>query len=412
MTLSTTRGALALCALGLASSCGSPGGSHAEVLVNDAELSAYLSDKPAQLRPLYTRLLREGRRNEALNSMEIGLVHFERGEFDLAASAFDSAIGVVEAFYVDDAAAEAARTSFYENEDVKDFKGEPYERVMLYYYRGLTHLAQGHLTNARAAFRMASAHDAIAEEEQNRCDFASMIYLQGVLAMWDGDQGWASNCFRQVEKLRPELEIPATPPATLVICETGACPVKIVDGVDGQRLTLHRNHETTARQVGVVAPAGDLHVAEAEDIYWQSSTRGGRFVDSFLEGKAHYKADVQDFTRNRSEDMQLLQLAGQLDNDPSGVFGAAGVALSLGGLFAGRVQAKADSRHWRNLPDRLHLAIADEPLQLADLQVVFSDDNGRALGGPAASTEIDIKGTRRVLWVRNRSASLSPVSNR
>ena len=52
------------------------------------------------------------------------------------------ALDRIEAVYADNAKAEAARSKFTK-ENAKDFKGEPYERAMAYYYRGLAYLAEG-----------------------------------------------------------------------------------------------------------------------------------------------------------------------------------------------------------------------------------------------------------------------------
>ncbi|MEC8183119.1 MAG: hypothetical protein VX123_13805 [Pseudomonadota bacterium] len=48
-------------------------------------------------------------------------------------------------------AAGLARSNFA-REDVKDFKGEPFERAMVFYYLGLSYLALGDFENARASF--------------------------------------------------------------------------------------------------------------------------------------------------------------------------------------------------------------------------------------------------------------------
>ena len=57
----------------------------------------------------------------------------------------------------DDTAREAR--GLFNEESVKTFRGEPYERVMAYYYRGILYWMDGEPDNARAAFRSAAVQD-------------------------------------------------------------------------------------------------------------------------------------------------------------------------------------------------------------------------------------------------------------
>lgn len=412
--------------------CGSPPQTYQEVSVSDDVMAAYLKDKPTALHPHYERLYKDGRRNQVLNSMEIGIMHLERSEFELAGLVLDEAIGVIESFYVDDEAAEIARTSSFSDEAIKDFKGEPYERVMLYYYRGLAYLGEHKLQNARACFRAAAQHDAVAEEEQNRCDFASMYFLQGVVAQWVGDKNRESIAFNEVGRQRPAVPLPTAAPATLVLIETGAAPVKIVDGIDGERLTFHRNRKTKAVSARLVADSGNLVATPIEDIYWQSATRGGRAIDYFLEGKAYFKKEVAAKSQVGVEIGATIQGAAQaidtvveFESMASGMdtmggsgslgeIGAAiGVASSLRSMLAGQVRARADDRHCRNLPEAIHVLTSDELLLEDRVRIEFLDGDGSVLSLPAHPVvSIPLPDGRQILWSRSKSTRLQPVSNR
>src|SRR5690606_38369046 len=62
----------------------------------------------------------------------------------------------------------------------KIFKGDPYERSMTYFYRGVLYMQDREWDNARACFRSAIIMDAFAEDEQYRGDWALFDYLIGV----------------------------------------------------------------------------------------------------------------------------------------------------------------------------------------------------------------------------------------
>jgi len=97
--------------------------------VSQAALDTYLEDKPEPVRILYARVLLGGRRGLVLNHMHAGLAAMDMGEFELAEQSFDEAIRGIEAVYANDPGAARARSLWHE-EGTKDFKGEPYERVM------------------------------------------------------------------------------------------------------------------------------------------------------------------------------------------------------------------------------------------------------------------------------------------
>ena len=144
---------------------------------------AYLQDKPRQLHPRYRLVVTQGRHNRVLNLMQSGLAAFDSGELDLAERSFDEVLNGIETVFADSRQAAKAR-SLWRAENSKVFKGEPYERAMAYYYRGLLYMHDGDYENARACFKGGVLQDAFAEEKQNRCDFALLIFLQG----------WASQC--------------------------------------------------------------------------------------------------------------------------------------------------------------------------------------------------------------------------
>ena len=88
-----------------------------EKKIDDAELNLFMQDK----------------RNSVLNETRIGLLAFNNGDYDLAGWLFDRAILKIETVYANNKTAKKARSKFTK-EEVKDFKGDSYERAMVYFY--------------------------------------------------------------------------------------------------------------------------------------------------------------------------------------------------------------------------------------------------------------------------------------
>jgi hypothetical protein len=122
-----------------------------KTLALTAEQQQDVDSQPATLKPAFAKLYREGRRNEVLNHMEVGLSAYKLGYYQQAKRSFDAAIMNIGSVYADSSEAKKARSLWYE-EGRKDFKGEPYERAMVYFYRGLLYLQDADYENARASF--------------------------------------------------------------------------------------------------------------------------------------------------------------------------------------------------------------------------------------------------------------------
>src|SRR5882672_3923084 len=179
-------------------------------------LASFLADKPEPLHPHYAMVLVQGPRNEVLNHMRSGLAAYSLTELGAATQSFDRALQGIEAVYADNADAKKARQLFT-RESYKDFKGEPYERAMAYYYRGLLYMREGDYQNARASFKGGVLQDAFAEEEQHRADFALLIFLEGWASHCAGDAGLARDSFAEVVKLKPDFTPPGPHDNVLVL---------------------------------------------------------------------------------------------------------------------------------------------------------------------------------------------------
>jgi hypothetical protein len=348
-----------------------------------AQQRQVVADKPAELQPLYRDLFQEGRRNEVLNLMEIGAKAFRQGHDRIAKAVLDRAIGNIESVYADNEAARKARSLWYE-EGEKDFKGEPYERSMVYFYRGLLFLKEADYGNARASFISGLLQDAFAEEKQHTADFASLVFLAGWAAKLDGKDKLARNHFAEFRQLRPDSPVPDDRDNVLVIAETGTSPRKLADGVGHYELVYRRGKgfaETRAR-VSVNGETKKLY--PVEDVFFQASTRGGRTVDRIIEGQVKFKKGAEQVGSNLTAVSDSNVLAGAAAASGGAVAAGAGLITAIGvaaqGLSA-RSKTRADTRYWHRLPDAVHARTLSRPEGSGPLRVEFLDENGRVVPG-------------------------------
>ena len=246
-------------------------------LCQPAAVIAQADEFDPRLQPVVQQLLQEGNRNFVLNHLRLGVQAMEIGQPEVAARSFDEALGIITSIYAGSESAARARSLWIE-EGQKDFRGEPYERAMAFYYRGILDLMNGEYDTARSAFRAGLLQDAFAEEEQHRADFAMLLYLDGWSSFLLGDESMAAESFAEARILRPDLPLPAAGDNVLVIAESGPSPRKLADGVGHSKLVYRRGKRFTEQRAALVTADGPQGLYPLEDIFWQASTRGGRAV--------------------------------------------------------------------------------------------------------------------------------------
>lgn len=355
---------------------------------------------PPSLAPAYQRLAAEGGRNAVLNHMEIGARALELGQRDIATSHLDQALALIESVYGNTEGARKARSLWYE-EGSKDFKGEPYERVMAYYYRGLLYLQERDYGNARASFEGGMLQDAFAEEEQNRFDFALMAFLSGWASQLERNDVMQRRAYDEVKKLRPDFELPAAGHDTLLVIETGNSPRKLADGVGHYELVYRRGKFFTETRARVTVGGKPVMAYPMEDIFWQATSRGGRAVDRIVKGKAQFRNTNEGMGTALSDVANTMQVLSPLSGGLGQVAGAVGAVGALQLIVASRVQAKADTRYWSSLPDLVHVL----PLKSAGqtVEIEFLDKNGTVL--PELKQVVTLPANGGLAWVRARNAA-------
>src|SRR6185369_7484393 len=259
----------------------------------------------------------------------------------------------LQGIYGPDADAKKAR-SYFSAEAKKSFIGEPYERVMAFYYRGILYWMSGELDNARACFRSGQLIDSDTENKEYSSDYVLLDYLDGyATTKRDGD---GSDAFKRAE---PVAKISKPPPYNTkanvtVFLEYGAGPIKYATGQYAEQLRF-RPGASTVRAVALKTDAKNVQIGTYDDLFFQATTRGGRVMDHILGNKAVFKATT-DTAGNVALIGGLTTAAVSSDHTTQNI----GLGIALAGLVSKVVSAsttpQADVRTWDNLPQFLGFA--------------------------------------------------------
>jgi tetratricopeptide (TPR) repeat protein len=296
-----------------------------------------------------------------------------------------------------DDAAKRAR-GLFNAEREKTFIGEPYERVMAFYYRGLLYWRDGQPDNARACFRSAQFIDADAEADAYKSDYVLLDYLDGLVSTKLAADG--ADARARAEEIA-QHPLPAYDGQGNVLCfvEFGRGPRKIATGQYGEQLRFQVS-PSRVRSAALSVAGQSLHFLPWDNLNFQAVTRGGRVMDHILGNKAVFKQNA-----NTVGNLALVGSAIAADNaykekrrvevdergrrrvvtETENSEGAENTAIALGVLglvskiASAATQTQADIRTWDNLPQylsfgSLRLPPGDHP---AILQ--FFDADGRVI---------------------------------
>ncbi len=326
--------------------------------------------------------------------------HMRRSEFDQARPLLDDALTTLGGISSGDAAARKAR-GYFRSESTKNFRGEPYERVMAYYYRGILYWMDGEPDNARACFRSAQLQDADAEQGSYQADYAILDYLDGFVTTKLG--GGANDALARARSSARLGALPDFDPQSnvLVFFEMGQGPTKYAAGEYGEQLRFRPGiARSTSLQLKVGAQV--VRVMPADDLSFQATTRGGRQMDYVLANKAVFKGTADSFG-------DAAILSGAILAGTSGRRSAAdevGAGLLIAGLLSKVVSAattpSADTRMWDNLPNLVGFAALRVPAGEQRLSAEFLDASGHVVLSRDVTVTL-IPGTRdTVLFLSDR----------
>ena len=319
----------------------------------------------------------------------------------------DDALTRLGGVYGPDKSAQRARSYFHEEHE-KNFIGEPYERVMAYYYRGILYWMDGEPDNARACFRSGELEDSSSEGEQYTADYVLLDYLDGLATTKLGDDG--SDAFARSQK---ETHFAKPPPYdlkanVLFFVEFGPAPQKYAAGQYGDELHFIVR-QSRAYSAVIRVEDQTVTVGPYDDLGFQATTRGGRVMDHVLAGKAVFKTSTA-IAGNIATGVGLeTAIIGA--NSRNDVATGVGLGVAAAGLITQAVSAsvtpRADTRTWDNLPRYLSFAALPLPPGPHTATVEFLDQAGQSLTNLTKTFTIDVPADNhdKVVFVSDRSTT-------
>jgi len=343
------------------------------------------------------------KRDRVLWEYRTAAAAMRRAQFADARELLDDALARLGGIYGPDKEAKRAR-SYFSPETKKTFVGEPYERVMAYYYRGILYWIDGELDNARACFRSGQVMDSDAENRTYSSDYVLLDYLDGLTTVKLGGDG--SDALKRAEA-NARMAKPPPPDAranVLFFVEFGNGPAKYATGQYAEELRFRPGY-SAVRAVRLEVDGQTVRAEPNDDLTFQATTRGGRVMDHILANKAVFKS-ATDTAGNAAI------ISGAILATQQGRHSAAdevGVGLLAAGvvskIFAAATTPAADTRAWDNLPQ--YLSFAAMPLSPGPhpLTVEFLDAGGSPMTHLTRTVTINVSDPTRdtVIFVNDKN---------
>jgi hypothetical protein len=348
----------------------------------------------------------QAKRDRVLNENREALTQLRAGNYAAARPLLDDVVTTLGGVTAGDRSAREAR-SYFKEESRKNFRGEPYERVMAYYYRGILYWMDGEPDNARACFRTAALQDADPEQHQFDCDYVLLDYLDGLVS--EKLSGGGDDAFkRALKSVRG-----ATPPAydktvnVMVFAEMGRGPSKYAAGEHGEQLHFSPGTTTAVAAKFRVDPTNNLPgisvpVPVYDDLTYQATTRGGRQMDYILANKAVFKDTTDNFGNAALVSGAILATQGGRGSNLDEI----GAGLLVAGLLSKVVSAAttpaADTRCWDSLPNLLGFAALKLPPGRRTGTIEFLGPGGQVTASRQVSFDVALQ-RDTVLFLSDRN---------
>lgn len=321
-------------------------------------------------------------RDKNLWRFRVAMAALKEQRYDEAKALLDAALPPAGTILQGGPLARRAR-GLFSLESGKVFYGEPHERSMGWFYRGLLYWRDGEPDNARACFRTAQLFDAAAASA-DRGDWVLMDFLDGYATAKLGGDGSAA--LARARKSAPDLPDFDTAANVLVFLQFGYGPVKRTGGDVGEGLSYGGGYSQT--QMAVVRAGGRGQSAPALDnLTRQATTRGRRQFDLTLAQKAAAK-------KNGDAIGDIGFFPGLILTQPDstrdlglGLLGAGLVGKALGGT----IKPSADTRSWNNLPQHLAFAALLLPAGPQVLKIDFHDARGNLIPSLRRRLTLNVK---------------------
>jgi hypothetical protein len=269
------------------------------------------------------------------------------------------------------------------SESSKNWRGDPYEKVMNAFYLGLTFLWRGEPDNARAAFKRGILADAEVGDERYQADCALLFWLAGRMSRLMGTPGDAGDLFAEAQQANrfmiehgsrgdaanPVLREPASG-NLVILAECGMGPEKFATGGNAELARFRpRWHPACRARVHL----GEQFLGETSilcDVDYQARTLGGTEMEGIRAGKAVFK------NVSTVAGIVLLNSAAHDHGNSAQTKAILGGSLLFLGLLT---STEADVRHWPTLPSTVQVLTADVPEGDHQLRIEFVDESGRVL---------------------------------
>ena len=340
-------------------------------------------------------------RDKVLLQYRTAATAMQRGQFDEAKRLLDDAILTISGIIGSDSEARKAR-GYFSPEARKTFIGEPYERVMAYYYRGILYWMDGESDNARACFRSALFEDSDTVDKKYAADYVLLDYLDGLASVKMAGDG--SDALKRAQAaVRISMPGSYNPNANLLVfVEFGRGPTKYAAGRHGEDL-MFEQHPCKIRGAQLQIAGKTYQVRAYDDLNYQATTRGGRVMDHILANKATFKDATS--VAGDAAIVSGVVLAHNRETQPFAL-GAIGLGI-ISKIASASTRAEADTRSWDNLPLYLSFAHLDVVPGEHVVTVDFLDEGNRVIAGLTKRMTINVppNGPDKVVYVSDKSTT-------
>lgn len=293
-------------------------------------------------------------KDKVLWEYRVAATALRRELWDEAKTKLDEALAQAAANYGNVNAEAAKSRRMFRSESDKPFVGEPFERIMANYYRGIVYWRDGEPDNARALFRTGQLLDSDTQDKTYAGDWVLLDYLDGFVSAklgGDGSDALArarANAKAQRLGALPDYDVKAN---VLVFAEYGVGPKKYSGGEYGEQLKFY-TEKSRVVNAKITVDGHTYTLPPYDDLNYQATTRGGRVMDHILGNKAVFKQ-----TTDTIGDAALIGAIGTAQygrgrDADSAALGLAAVGL-ISKLASAATTPNADIRTWDNLPQYL-----------------------------------------------------------
>ena len=339
-------------------------------------------------------------KDKVLWQYRTALAAMRRGQWNDAKLMLDDAIARISNILGADPEAKKAR-GYFSPEAKKTFIGEPYERAMAYYYRGILYWMDGEPDNARACFRSAMVEDSDTVNKTYAADYTLLEYLDALATTKLGDDGSEA-----LQRAHERAKLAALPPLNasdnvLVFVDLADGPTKYAVGQYSENL-MFQIGRSPVHSARIKVGTNQLAAVPFDDLFFQATTRGGRVMDHILANKAGFKRTA-DAVGNAAI-VGGAVMASQRETQAAG-FGALAFGL-ISKITAAATTPQADIRSWDNLPLFLSFASMQLPAGQHTLTIEFLDPAQHPVPNLTKTVNFTVdSGKDTVLYVSDKSST-------